>query len=73
MRSIAVLGAGGWGTALAVHLGRLGHDVRLWARDPVLAADLCSRRANAVYLPGVTRTLSFTVGDRTTVLSSNDF
>ena len=33
MRTIAVLGAGSWGTALAVHLGRVGHDVRLWARD----------------------------------------
>ena len=30
---IAVLGAGSWGTALAVHLARVGHDVRLWARD----------------------------------------
>ena len=34
--SIAVLGAGSWGTALAVHLARVGHDVRLWARDPDL-------------------------------------
>ena len=31
--TIAVLGAGSWGTALAVHLARAGHDVRLWARD----------------------------------------
>ena len=31
--TVAVLGAGSWGTALAVHLGRVGHDVRLWARD----------------------------------------
>jgi len=51
MRRIAVLGAGSWGTALAVHLGRVGHDVRLWARDPALVADLHARRANAVYLP----------------------
>jgi glycerol-3-phosphate dehydrogenase (NAD(P)+) len=35
---IAVLGAGSWGTALAVHLGRAGHDVRLWARDPEAGA-----------------------------------
>ena len=48
-----MLGAGSWGTALAVHLGRLGHDVRLWARDPALVADMSSRRANAVYLPDV--------------------
>jgi glycerol-3-phosphate dehydrogenase (NAD(P)+) len=36
MRSVTVLGAGSWGTALAVHLGRAGHDVRLWARDPLV-------------------------------------
>jgi glycerol-3-phosphate dehydrogenase (NAD(P)+) len=53
MRTVTVLGAGSWGTALAVHLGRIGHQVRLWARDPVLAADLATRRANAVYLPDV--------------------
>jgi glycerol-3-phosphate dehydrogenase (NAD(P)+) len=53
MRTIAVLGAGSWGTSLAVHLGRIGHDVRLWARDPVLVAEVVSRRANAIYLPDV--------------------
>ena len=53
MRKIGVLGAGSWGTALAVHLGRLGHDVRLWARDPRVAADISSRRANVVYLPDI--------------------
>jgi glycerol-3-phosphate dehydrogenase (NAD(P)+) len=51
MKTVAVLGAGSWGTALAIHLGRLDHDVRLWARDGALAADLQVRRANPVYLP----------------------
>jgi glycerol-3-phosphate dehydrogenase (NAD(P)+) len=51
--TVAVLGAGSWGTALAVHLGRVGHDVRLWARDRSFAEDMASRRANAVYLPDV--------------------
>ncbi len=50
---VCVLGAGSWGTALAVHLARLGHDVRLWARDAALVADMSTRRANAVYLPDV--------------------
>ncbi|HEX3644964.1 MAG TPA: NAD(P)H-dependent glycerol-3-phosphate dehydrogenase [Vicinamibacterales bacterium] len=53
MRTVTVLGAGSWGTALAVHLGRVGHDVRLWARDQALVTEMSARRANAVYLPDV--------------------
>ena len=53
MRTVTVLGAGSWGTALAVHLARVGHDVRLWARDPALVDELLARRANSVYLPDV--------------------
>jgi glycerol-3-phosphate dehydrogenase (NAD(P)+) len=52
--TITVLGAGSWGTALAVHLSRVGHDVRLWARDPTIVDDMRARRANVVYLPDVT-------------------
>ena len=52
MRDVAVLGAGGWGTALAIHLGRLGKPVRLWGRDPALVARLCEDRSNQTYLPG---------------------
>jgi glycerol-3-phosphate dehydrogenase (NAD(P)+) len=53
IRTVSVIGAGSWGTALSVHLARLGHDVRLWARDPRLVAEMRARRANAVYLPDV--------------------
>lgn len=53
MKTVAILGAGGWGTALAVHLGRMQHDVRLWARDAGLVEEMTARRANAVYLPDV--------------------
>ena len=53
MQRVAVLGAGSWGTALAVHLSRVGHEVRLWARDPQTVRDLRQRRANAIYLPDV--------------------
>ncbi len=63
MQTIAVLGAGSWGTAIAVHLGRVGHDVRLWARDPRLVTEIRTRRANAVYLPDVTLPSSVTVTD----------
>jgi glycerol-3-phosphate dehydrogenase (NAD(P)+) len=63
MRRVAVLGAGSWGTALAVHLGRVGHDVRLWARDPSLALEIAERRANAVYLPDISLPDSVMVTD----------
>jgi glycerol-3-phosphate dehydrogenase (NAD(P)+) len=53
MHTIAVLGAGGWGTALAVHLGRTGHDVHLWGRDPALVARMREMRENMLYLPGI--------------------
>lgn len=50
----AVLGAGSWGTALAIHLGSMGHDVALWGRDPALLSAMAERRANPTYLPDVT-------------------
>jgi glycerol-3-phosphate dehydrogenase (NAD(P)+) len=42
--NIAVIGAGGWGTALALVLGQKGHAVRLWAFEPDLAARLHATR-----------------------------
>lgn len=50
---VGVLGSGGWGTALAVHLGRLGKQVSLWGRNEALVAQMASRRENRPYLPGV--------------------
>jgi glycerol-3-phosphate dehydrogenase (NAD(P)+) len=49
----AVLGAGSWGTALAVHLAAHGHHVRLWGRDAVAVREMQRRRANPTYLPDV--------------------
>lgn len=48
-----VLGAGGWGTALSIHLARLGWQVTLWARRQELVEELSKTRENATYLPGV--------------------
>ena len=62
MRSVAVLGAGSWGTALAIHLARIGHQVRLWARDAEFAAEMEQRRANAVYLPDITFPAALSAG-----------
>ena len=53
MKTTAVLGAGSWGTALAVHLAKAGHHVRLWARDGAFVEELRSTRANERYLPGI--------------------
>jgi len=53
VQTIAILGAGSWGTALAVHLARTGHEVRLWGRDAALMSRLASDRENALYLPGI--------------------
>ncbi|MDR0587500.1 MAG: NAD(P)-dependent glycerol-3-phosphate dehydrogenase [Burkholderiales bacterium] len=52
--SYAVLGAGAWGTAFALHLARLPKTrVTLWARDEVLAREMSTRRENTRYLPRV--------------------
>lgn len=50
---VTVLGGGSWGTALAVHLGRAGHPVRLWLRDADVAAQIRQQRENRAYLPGI--------------------
>lgn len=50
--SVAVVGAGSWGTALAVHLARLGVTVRLWGRNADTLRELADRRENRRYLPG---------------------
>ena len=47
---IAVLGAGAWGTALALAAQTAGHAVQLWARDPAQAAAMRQARCNARYL-----------------------
>jgi glycerol-3-phosphate dehydrogenase (NAD(P)+) len=60
MKTVAVLGAGSFGTALAAHLASAGHEVRLWARDAALAADIARRGANPVYLPDIALPASVT-------------
>lgn len=51
--NFAIIGAGAWGTAMAVHLVRTGHSVTLAARRMDHALDLASSRENRDYLPGI--------------------
>lgn len=53
-KHVAVLGAGAWGSALAIHLAKVGHQVSLWAHSAEQAEKLNHDGENARYLPGVT-------------------
>ncbi len=51
---IGILGAGSWGTALAIQLARCGNPVRLWGRSGRQLAEMARSRENRRYLPGCT-------------------
>lgn len=51
--SVAVLGAGSWGTALAALIARHGNPVALWGRDAECIAAIDARHENPHYLPGI--------------------
>ncbi|WP_027408592.1 NAD(P)H-dependent glycerol-3-phosphate dehydrogenase [Anoxybacteroides tepidamans] len=53
MEQIAVLGAGSWGTALAIVLADNGHAVRLWGQRPEQIEEINEKRTNEKYLPGI--------------------
>lgn len=61
MTRLAIIGAGAWGTALAVVAHRAGSTVTLWARDPAIAAAINAERDNRAYLPGVALDPAITV------------
>src|SRR5262245_43368624 len=55
MSHIAVIGAGAWGTGLAIVFGRKGkHEVRLWAHQKEVCESVDARRINELFLPGCT-------------------
>ncbi len=58
---ISVLGAGAWGTAMAM-AAAARHDVCLWARDADQAQALAAARSNARYLPGLPLPAGVTIG-----------
>ncbi len=51
--SIAVIGAGGWGTALSIAMARAHKRVRLWVYEPELVEVIRYDRRNPIYLPGI--------------------
>src|SRR5258705_8623141 len=73
---IAIIGAGGWGTALAITMGRAGRNVRQWAFEPYLVETILATRENPLYLPGaripesvhVTNSLSVALQDARIVI-----
>lgn len=52
MKQLAVLGAGSWGTALAIALSPRFAEIRMWAHEPTRAAEMMQLHENALYLPG---------------------
>lgn len=53
LQSVGIIGAGAWGTALAVVARRAGRDVLIWAHEPETIAGIHEAHRNEVFLPGV--------------------
>lgn len=71
--NFAIIGAGAWGTAFAIHLSRLNHTVTLVPRRFEQAVALASARENTDYLPGIPLPLSIQIGyELTPVLMEAD-
>ncbi|HJU11981.1 MAG TPA: NAD(P)H-dependent glycerol-3-phosphate dehydrogenase [Candidatus Binataceae bacterium] len=76
MKQLAVLGAGSWGTALAIALAPRFASIRIWTRDAGRATEISSVRENHRYLPGfslpdgaqVSSDLAFVLADADIVL-----
>lgn len=64
--TIAVVGGGAWGTALALTAARAGREVTLWSRDSGMITEMRSRRQNSRYLPGITFDEDLTFTDKLT-------
>ncbi len=50
---IAILGAGSWGTAIAIHLAKNGNQVMLWGHNPQHVQDMMQQHCNQRYLPSI--------------------
>lgn len=72
VQRVVVVGAGSWGTAMAVHLVGNGHEVVLWSRTAEHAASLAAQRENVRHLPGVRLPASLVVSASAAVLCEAD-
>ncbi len=73
MKHVAIVGAGGMGTALALLFARSTSEVRLWSRDPSHAREMAATRSNARHLPGVVLPSSIAISsDAQAVLDGAD-
>lgn len=62
-RKVAVLGAGAWGTALAIHLAKAGHAVTLWSHRSDQVSEMRSVNENSCYLSGISLPKSLMLSD----------
>lgn len=62
-KEIAVLGAGAWGTALAIHLSKAGHSVTLWSHSAEQVQVMASQNENTRYLSGITFPATLSMSD----------
>jgi glycerol-3-phosphate dehydrogenase (NAD(P)+) len=53
MTRLAIIGAGAWGTALAIVARRAGSEAAIWARDPAIASAINKHHENPVYVPDI--------------------
>jgi glycerol-3-phosphate dehydrogenase (NAD(P)+) len=72
MPTIAVIGSGGWGTAIAVLLAGKGYSVRLWCANEITACELQRSRVNRRQLPGVAIPDAVTISPQPTAIGDAD-
>ena len=51
-KSITIIGAGSWGTALSIHLAKIGYKVNLWVYEKPLYEQIKETKENSIFLPG---------------------
>jgi glycerol-3-phosphate dehydrogenase (NAD(P)+) len=72
-KTVGVIGAGAWGTALAEVCARAGLEVVLWAREPEVRLSIADKRENTLFLPGVTLSDAVSVTGDFAALAGCDF